>query len=322
MDGATEIPEVPSSEASSEPQPLRRETFKTVPKPFDFRHPVFLSSPEWRKVRMEVEEFIESLAALLSTYLRVEFSLQLGKMQTQPFSEFVAGAAPRTHLTLFKLEPLRGVSVLELRPAIGLAIVDRLLGGPGKPAETERNLTDMEVALLDQSVQIMLGEWCKQWSRFQELRAEILGHENNPKFLQCASGESTVLLVTIEARMGEVVDQIQFAFPYHALEPLVNKLTQSGSSPAPAAAAAQVSPLKWNRALDDVAVTVTAGWPALRLPTGRMFRLKAGDVLDLQPESAEKIELRIGKLVLFRGRLGVREGKWAIQINSVCKNLL
>ena len=102
---------------------------------FDFRHPVFLSSAEWRKIRAEVEEFTESLGALLSTYLRMDFGLQLAKLDTGPFNEFTAALAPATHLSLFKLEPLRGVSVMEIRPSIGLAIVDRLLGGPGQPAK-------------------------------------------------------------------------------------------------------------------------------------------------------------------------------------------
>ena len=39
---------------------------------FDFRHPVFLSSAEWRKLRIEVDEFVEATGAVLSTYLRLD----------------------------------------------------------------------------------------------------------------------------------------------------------------------------------------------------------------------------------------------------------
>ena len=55
---------------------------------FDFRHPVFLSSAEWRKLRMEVDEFVESTAALLSTYLRLDLGLQISKLHTITFGEF------------------------------------------------------------------------------------------------------------------------------------------------------------------------------------------------------------------------------------------
>lgn len=315
----SEVPAEIGGQSQTDTQLLRRDAAKSTAQPFDFRHPVFLSSPEWRKLRQEVEEFVASLGALFATYLRLDFGLQLARMRTMPFSEFTGGLPAPTHLALFKIEPLRGVSVLELRPAIGLAIVDRLLGGPGQPASVERDLTEMEVALLDEAVRIMLGEWCKQWSKLQELRAEILGHENNPRFLQSSTGDTTVLVVTMEARMGEIVDQVQLAFPYAGLEPLVLKLTETATAPAPAQSAAPVA-RKWNHNLDDVALTITALWPSQRLPAKKVIHLQAGDVLELTPESSEKIELHIGRIAKFKGRLGTRDGKWAIQINTVCKS--
>jgi flagellar motor switch protein FliM len=316
MDEPTPTPE----NAASDTQQFRRDAAASpAPQRFDFRHPVFLSSPEWRKLRREVEDFVESLGALLSTYFRLDVGLQLGRMQTMPFSEFTAGMPARTHLALFKLDPLRGVSVLELRPAIGLAIVDRLLGGPGKPASLDRDLTEMEVALLDQTVQILLSEWCKQWSRIQELRAEILGHESNPKFLQCASGETAMLVVTLEARMVELVERIQLAIPYASFEPVVNKLTQTGANSGPPAPAAPPATAKWNARLDDVPLTLAATWPSMKLPTRRLMELKPGDLLELPAEGAERVEIRVGKTAKFKGRLGTREGRWAVQINSICK---
>jgi flagellar motor switch protein FliM len=303
-----------------EQAPPAAETAQPGAKKFDFRRPVFLSAPEWRKLRMEIEEFVDSLGSLLSTYLRMDFTLKLGNLGTAAFHEFTATMPARSHLVLFTLEPLRGLSVLELRPAIGLAIVDRVLGGPGKPASVDRDLTEMEVAMLDQSAQLMLGEWCKQWAPIQELRAEIAGHENNPKFLQCASGGTTMLALTLEARLGETVDQIQIAFPYATIEPLVSKLTEGMAQPsAPAATAPAPAQKGWAQNLDDVSLTLTAQWPALKVPTRAALALKPGDILDLPPEGSEKVELRVGKVAKFRGRLGTRDGKWAVQINTIFK---
>ena len=119
--------------------------------------------------------------------------------------------------------------------------------------------------------------------------------------------------------MADLVEQIQFAFPYSGLEPLVNKLTQNSTVPKPATASNPPSVQKWNRNLDDVPLTLTAQWPTLRIATRKVLDLKPGDVLDLQPDGSDKIELRIGKAAKFKGRLGSRDGKWAIQINTVCK---
>ena len=312
---ATEAAEAPAAgdvEVTAEP---------VMPNPaterFDFRHPVFLSSAEWRKLRMEVEEFVESTGALLSTYLRLDLTLQLGKLHTTTFSEFTAALPSPTHLTLCKTDPLRGISLVEIRSGIGQAVVDRLLGGPGKGSGADRDLTEMEIALMDQFVQLVIDEWCKQWRKVQELRSEILGHENNAKFLQCASSDTIFLVLVLELRMGESEGQIQLAFPYTPLEPLINKLAQFGAAPS-APAAAPLAP-KWTQNLEKVPMTMQACWPSVKMPTRALMGLQVGSVLDLKAEDAERLELRLGRTVKFRGRLGTREQKWAIQITEVCK---
>jgi flagellar motor switch protein FliM len=316
----TANPSTDSLEAAAAIRPKERDPVAApAARAFDFRHPVFLSSPEWRRLKMEVEEFVESLGALLSTYLRLDLSLQLGKLETVNFNEFTSSISARTHLTLFKLEPLRGISVFEVRSGIALAIVDRLLGGPGSAATLERNLTDMEIALLDQFVQIVLGEWSKQWKKFQELRPEILGHENNGKFLQSSSGETVMLVLRLEVRMGECVDQIQLAFPYGAIEPLVQKLNASLPSPPPTPAATQTSGLKWNRRLDALPLNMTAHWADFKMTARALMALQPGEIIELKPEAAEHLELRVGKVVKFKGRLGSRENRRAVQITEVCK---
>jgi flagellar motor switch protein FliM len=177
----------------------------------------------------------------------------------------------------------------------------------------------METALMDQFVQLALGEWSKFWGKVQPLEAEILGHENNPKFLQCASADTMMLVLMLEARLGESEGQIQFAFPYSALEPLINKMAALGTASAPRPSTAVTGGVKWTQHLDQVSVRMNAQWPAVKIPTRSLIDLQVGTVLDLRAEDAERLELRVGKIVKFRGRLGTRDQKWAVQITEVCK---
>jgi flagellar motor switch protein FliM len=123
----------------------------------------------------------------------------------------------------------------------------------------------------------------------------------------------------LEVRVGESEGQIQLAFPYNSLEPLVNKLTQLGATPATQAAAATPSGPKWSSNLDQVPLQMSAQWPVVKVTTRALLGLQVGSVLDLRAEDSERLELRVGKVVKFRGRLGTRENKWAIQITEVCK---
>src|SRR5262245_2383569 len=88
--------------------------------PYDFRHPVYLSPTELRRLRIRHEDFIRALAARLSIYLRLEFTLQMSKLQTVTYQKFCEGLPNPTHLSLFKVEPLRGIGILDIHPRLGL----------------------------------------------------------------------------------------------------------------------------------------------------------------------------------------------------------
>ena len=160
-------------------------------------------------------------------YLRLEFSLKLANFQTVAYGKLAQSWHNPSHLTLFKIEPLRGVSILEIPPLLALSIVDRLMGGPGQPPEALREMSEIENALLDQAVQLILGEWCGHWSQSKGTEACAAGSETNGKFVQTAPPETMMLVVALEARFGNCTEQIQIGFPYASLEALIRQPAKS-----------------------------------------------------------------------------------------------
>lgn len=128
-----------------------------------------------------------------------------------------------------------------------------------------------------------------------------------------------MLIITLEARMGECVDQIQLAFPYSAVEPLIKSINKN-SAPTVAPAAPQPAAIEWNSALEKIPLSITAQWPKFQMPTRALLDLKPGEFIEIKPEHAEHIELHIGSVPKFKGRLGTAENKWAIQITEICKS--
>ena len=114
---------------------------------YDFRNPAFLSEGELRRLRLLHEDFIRYLSARLSLYLRMEFGLKMAKLTTVTYSKFTDSLPNPTHISLFKVEPLVGVGVLDINPRLALTIADRLLGGRGHSVKAERYLTEIEIAL-------------------------------------------------------------------------------------------------------------------------------------------------------------------------------
>jgi flagellar motor switch protein FliM len=288
--------------------------------PHDFRHPLFLSPTELRRLRIRHEDFIRALGARLSIYLRLEFSLQMSKLQTITYQKFTEALPNPSHLSLFKVEPLRGVGILDIHPRLGLTIVDRLLGGPAHSIAADHDFSEIEMALLDQAVQLILAEWCHHWAGVQELRPVMLGHENNGQFLQTAPRDTIMLVLAMEAKVGDCLEQIQIALPCFTLEPLIRKLGHiNGNIPE---SVAPVSAVRWNRNFDEVPVPVTAMWDDLELTARDIVNLKVGDVLPLNPKSIRQVKLRLADMPKFEGQLGTTGGKWAVAVTGVTKNSL
>jgi len=287
--------------------------------PYDFRHPVFLSPAELRRLRIRHEEFIRALAARLSIYLRLEFSLQISKLQTITFRKFCESLPNPTHLSLFKVDPLRGIGILEIHPRLGLTIVDRLLGGPAKSITADHDFSEIEMALLDQAVQVVLAEWCNHWASIQEVRPTLLGHENNGQFLQTAPHDTIMLVLAMEAKIGDCVEQMQVALPCFTLEPIIRKLGQFTETAIEESTVPATTP-KWNRRFDEVPVPVTAIWDDLELTARQVANLREGDILPLDAASPRQIKLRLAEMPKFQGRLGTSNGKWAVAVTDVLRS--
>ena len=100
--------------------------------PHNFRNSSLLSPRQMRKLRGHETQFLNAMEARVTMFLRSEFPLKLAGIQILSYQKLIESWAAPTHLVLFKSEPLRGVSVLEIPLQLGLTIVDRLMGGPGR----------------------------------------------------------------------------------------------------------------------------------------------------------------------------------------------
>ncbi|HEX3624908.1 MAG TPA: flagellar motor switch protein FliM [Verrucomicrobiae bacterium] len=285
----------------------------------DFRQSGFLAPSELRRIRQRHEQFIRSLAARLAIFLRLEFSLQLSKVQIGGYQNFVENLPSPTHITLFKTDPLKGVGLLVIPPRLGLTLVDRLLGGAGQSTEEPRELSEIETALIDQVASLIIGEWCNHWPEMRGLQPSLLGHENNSRYLQTAAPDTAMLILTMNGGVGEQSEPIQIVFPYATVEPLVRLL--SPSLPA-AETPARASRPKWNTQFNEIRVPVVAEWQGLRMSAGEILRLKAGDLIALDPACAAQVHLRLNQVPRFIGRPGTSGGKWAVQLTAINNNTI
>lgn len=279
---------------------------------YDFRNPAFLSEAEIRRLQGLHEDFARHAAARLSLYLRMDLDLKLAQFTTLPYSKFTDSFPSPTHVNLFKAEPLVGVGLLDLPPRLALAIADRLLGGRGQCGKADRYLTEIEVALIEDVIQILVEEWSAQWSPEQDLRPVIIGHENNGRFLQTSARGAIMLAAAIECRMADCTEQIHVGVPYFMIEPVLKRMHARRHKDATAAAGAKRA--EWQPVHETIMVPVRAEWEAFDLPIREVASLRVGDVLELPASICAEARVLLSGSAKFLGTAGLDGGRVAVQL--------
>jgi flagellar motor switch protein FliM len=199
-------------------------------------------------------------------------------------------------------------------PRLTLQLVDRLLGGPGELPADNRELSDIEVALSDQAATLIMSEWCNHWPEMRDLHHQLLGHENNSKFLQTSPPDTAMLIISVESTIAEQKETFHIVFPYATVDPLMRLINPS--LPGTDTTAPRTAKARWNSEFDAVKVPVTAEWQGLKMSAGDITRLKPGDLLTLDPACAAQVLVRFGNIPKFLGRPGTSDAKWAVQLPS------
>ncbi len=285
---------------------------------YDFRNPVFLTENELRQVRIRHETFIHYLAARLSLFLRMDFGLKMSQLYTVPYKRFTESIPNPTHITLFRVEQLSGVGILDMNPRLAMTIVDRLLGGKGHSIRDERYLTDIEIALVEDVIYLILEEWCRQWEDTRELNASLIGRENNGRFLQTSPHDAIMLVLTMEAVVGDCSEAMQIAIPYYTIEPVIRKM-QENSKRFNSSSNEKRDP-RWMPVYNEISVPVRAEWKAFESTVRDVLALRPGDLILLPSNIMEHTVVCLADTERFVGEVGIDNDQVVVKLTDTIRN--
>ncbi len=285
-------------------------------KKYDFTNPIVLTESDLAKLKSRNEQFVYYLAGHLSMFLRTEFTLTLDGVSEDLYGSFTQSIKEPSCVTLFKLQELNGVCILDVNSHLASTVVDRVLGGRGSTNPEERGLTDIEKVLVDDFNMIILEEWSKQWQDLMTLHPSIIGNESSGRFLQTSPPDAMMLVITMEASFGDVTGPVRIAVPYYTLEPLMTRILQSdGNVEQPPSV-----PARWQEVYDDISVSLSAEWDAFELTVRDLMSLRVDDVIELPVSLINETKLRIEDRTCFVGEVGLEGDQVAFQVNETCSD--
>ena len=284
---------------------------------YDFRRPDKFSKDQIRTLQMMHETFARLTTTSLSAQLRTLVSVHVASVDQLTYEEFIRSIPNPTTLAVVNMDPLKGSSVLEIDPSVTFTVIDRLFGGKGEPTKLTRELTDIELSVMEGIIVRILGNLRESWSNVIDLRPRLGNIETNPQFAQIVPPNNMVVLVTLETKVGDVEGMTNFCIPYITIEPIIAKLSAQYwySSIRKGATVENMNIIKSR--LDEVSVPVIAEIGDVDISMNDIIKLSKGDVIKLSDTKlTSDMMVKIGGRRKFTCRPGLLGTKLAVQVTG------
>jgi flagellar motor switch protein FliM len=289
---------------------------------WDFRRPDKFSKEQIRTVSFMHETFARLTTTSLAAQLRSMVHVHVASVDQLTYEEFLRSSPSPTALAVINMDPLTGSAILEIDPAITFTIIDRLFGGPGEGAKINRELSEIERAVMESIIVRILGNMREAWSQVIDLRPRLGQIETNPQFVQIVPPTEMVVLVTLETKVEEVEGMMNFCIPYLTIEPIISKLSAQYwySSVRRGATTENLNVLRERLAGIDVPLVAEVG--NITLAMKEVMSLQPGNVIRLSgTRVGDPMVLKLGNRPKFESRPGVVGKKIAVQVTRKIEDI-
>lgn len=250
------------------------------------------------------EGFARNLTNALGAYLRVVFSTTLVSAEHLSYREFLESVPETTYLARCRLNPIDAVLGLQLDLKMAFAIIDLLLGGEGSAISAIRELTDIEVQILDSVTKILCRELGSAWQALA-VEVEFEARLEAGAARRLMAPEDKILCLSFEMNISELRGNLNIAVPGTVSHALLRKLAVEWS-PAHAEKASH-SRQRLMHLLQDCPVMAELAADSTPLPVRTLHAIAPGDLINLGRSAGEPASLAIAGLEMFRA-LPVRLG--------------
>jgi flagellar motor switch protein FliM len=301
-------PEEPVADAST-----------TTIQPYNFRRPDRVSKDQLRALHFLHDRFAVNLSTSLSAFLRSVTEVSITSVEQFAYSEFLMSLPDPTAFYAIALPPVDTMGALELNPSIAFTMIDRMLGGAGQSTGPDRALTEIEQNVLDAVVDLVLQHLTETWKAIVDVEFRIHARETRPQMLQVTSANEIMILLGFDVRIGEARGMLSICIPASSIESMEDKVAQGWHRQPKTPTDQEEMRLRVN--LGRLPLPVTA-LIETHLLARDLVDLEPGDVVALGRPASEPIDIHVGQIRRFRGRLSRANAAAVVRIESLSGELV
>ncbi|MBS4177113.1 flagellar motor switch protein FliM [Lederbergia citrea] len=293
---------------------FKKEDEEKKVKVYDFKRALRFSKDQIRSLTRIYDNFARLLTTYFSAQLRTYINIIVASADQIPYEEYIRSVPKMTILNVIDVQPLDGRMIMEIHPNIAYAMIDRILGGKGTSYNKIENLTEIEMRLMTNLFERTLEFLQDAWSGIAEIDPVLSELEINPQFLQGVSPNETVVVISMNASVGETSGMINICIPHVLLEPIIPKLSAQYWMETSRKHRKPDEVELLQQKIKEAKVQLTAQLGSSKLTIEDFLSLDYGDVIELDTRIDEPLVLKIGEIPKFTGQPGKLNKKLAVQI--------
>lgn len=287
---------------------------ETAAVPYDFARKDLIPKAQLRAIQFLNEEFARAASSSLSMYLRSFVRMTLTRLEQVTYAEFLAGVNTPSCIVFTSVSPHEATAVLEITPPVAAAIIEILLGGAGTtPPAADHKITDIEKALINTALKMILHDFEEAWRPVAEMRLTVQSIASGPEMYQAFPPTEGVIAIAMDVTVGQSSGTLTVALP--AI--FVKRLSQSFEH-ARESSKSKTSDKEQQRVkalLQDVSVQMEVLIDAGMVDSRTLLDLEAGDVIGFFdcPMTAQPTAVVNGGM-RFPGSVAQKDGRLVFEV--------
>jgi flagellar motor switch protein FliM len=194
--------------------------------PYDFTSQERIIRGRMPTLEVINEHFARAFRISLSMILRRTVDIQTNFVQMLKFGEFLKSLPLPSSFNIYKMDPLRGQSLMVVDSKLVFALVECFLGGSARTLfKIEgRDFTSIERRIIQKVVIMAFQDLEKAWAPVHPVKMHFARVEINPMFVGIATPNDIMVISKFQVEMEQTDGFITICMPYATIEPIRGKL--------------------------------------------------------------------------------------------------
>ena len=263
------------------------------------------------------ERFARFFRNSVSNLIMRFVDINIHNVEIIKFGEFMKTIPFPSSINIFKMEPLKGYSLLVLEAPLVFAFVEFFFGSTNaRYVKSEgRSFTSIELRVIKRVVDMALGDMASAWNGISPINPEQVGSEMNPQFVTIVTPSEIVIKIEVHIEVEDFVGKLFICVPYSMIEPVKEKLYSGIQGDKFETDQRWVGRLK--EMLKDSYVEVVAEVGRVNITFGQLMSFEAGNVINLGKPVSDDMPVRVEGVAKFRGVPGYSRGNQALKITAI-----